>query len=226
MNRLLGLPSGYVLRLTEAGQPLKITVFEDLVDDEVDRRLLQGRFELRSKEAVYARAEKELKLAVLKQYPRLRMGPALQRELEGDLSLGLGISLELPLFDRNQGEIAERWAARDRLRAEYQALLHRLRADAFAARAALRRARTEVETQEKEILPLIQRNLDLFEGAFRARELSIIDWVTAQQRAVRARREYLDTLVRYLNALVRWEAATGMPLACPATVPTTQPVRK
>ena len=224
LNRLLGLPPGYSLRLTEAGQPLAIMVFEDVADEELDRRLLQGRFELRAKEAAYARAEKELKLAILRQYPRLRLGPAFERDLGGDQSLGLGLSLELPLFDRNQGEIAERLAVRDRLRAEYQAVLHRLRADAFAARAALRRARLEVETQDKEILPLIQRNQALFEGAFRARELNIIDWVTAQQRAVRARREYLESLVRYGEALVQLEAATGLPLSRPATAPTTQPL--
>jgi outer membrane protein TolC len=226
LNRLLGLPPDYALRLSEAGQPLTITVFEDLADEELDRRLLQGRFDLRASEAAYARAEEELKAAILRQYPRLRLGPAFQRELEGDASLGLGLSLELPLFDRNQGEIAERQAARDRLRAEYQALLHRIRADAYAARAVLRRARLEVETQERDILPLIRRNQTLFEGAFRARELNIVDWVTAQQRAVRARREYLESLVRYGEALVQLEAATGMPLSRPTTMPTTQPVHE
>lgn len=225
LNRLLGLPPGYALRLTEAGQPLAVTVFEDLADEELDRRLLRGRYELRAREAAYTRAEKELKLSILRQYPRLRLGPAFEREVEGAQSLGLGLMLELPLFDRNQGEIAERRAARDRLRAEYQALLHGVRADAFAARATLRRARQEVETQEKDILPLIQRNQALFEGAFRARELNIIDWVTAQQRAVRARREYLEALVRYGEALVQLEAATGMPLSRSTTMPATQPVR-
>jgi hypothetical protein len=54
------------------------------------------------------------------------------------------------------------------------ALLHRLRADAAGALAALRRARLEVETQEREVLPLVKRNQDLFEGAFQAREVSIL----------------------------------------------------
>lgn len=224
LNRLLGLPPEYALRLTESTRPLTITVYEDLADGELDRRLLQGRFELRSKEAAYARAEKELKLAILRQYPRLRLGPAFERELEGDQSLGLGLSLELPLFDRNQGQIAQCLADRDRLRAEYQALLHRLRADAFAARAALRRARLEVETQQKEILPLIERNQALFEGAFRAGELNIMEWITAQQRAVRARREHLEALVEYGAALVQLEAATGLPLSSAVPVSTTQPV--
>lgn len=227
LNRLMGLPPGYAVRLEDSGQPMRITVYGDLPDEELDRRLLAGRPELVAKEAQYRRAEKELELAVLGQYPRLKVGPSYQKEVEKNQSLGVGMSLELPIFNRNQGEIAEKTAQRDKLRAEYAAALHRLRAQAFAASTALRRARLLVEAQEKEVLPLIKRSQELFEGAYRARELSIIDWVTAQQRAVRARREYLESLVRYGKALVELESVTGLPLSQsasqPTTVPTTQP---
>ena len=223
LNRLTGLPPSYALNLTGMGEPLAVTVFEDLADDELDRRLLAGRLELKASEAAYRRSEQELRLAVLQQYPRLGIGPGFERELGGDKSLGLALSLELPLFNQNQGEIVEKRAARERARAEYAALLHRLRADAFAARAAVRTAKAEVEAQEKDILPLLRRSQELFEGAFRARELNIIDWITAQQRAVNARREYLDALVRYRRAVIRLEAAAGQPLSAAAAVPSTNP---
>jgi cobalt-zinc-cadmium efflux system outer membrane protein len=224
LNRLMGLPPDYRVKLTELGEPLTVTVFEDVADDELDHRVLAGRLELRTKEYEYRRAEQELRLAVLQQYPRLSLGPALERELDGSKSLGLGLSLELPLLNQNQGEIAEKKAARERIRADYTAMLHRLRADAFAARATVRNAKQEVEIQEKDILPLLKRNQDLFERAFRARELNIFDWITAQNRAVNARREYLDGLVRYRKAVIRLESASGQPLA-PPIPPSTQPNR-
>lgn len=224
LNALLGLPPGYDLKLVGVGKPLPVTVFEEIADDELDRRVLAGRVELRGTEATYRRAEQELRLAVLQQYPRLGVGPGFERGLEGDQSLGLALSLELPLFNRNQGEIAEKRAARERTRAEYTALLHRLRADAFAARAAVRTAKAEVEAQEKDIVPLLRRSQELFEGAYRAREINIIDWITAQQRAVNARREYLDALVRYRRAVIQLEAAAGQPLwSVATTAPSTQP---
>lgn len=225
LNRLLGLPPAYDLRLSDSGRPLAVTIFDDLSDDDLDRLLLAARPELRAKEAAYRGAEQELWLAVLGQYPKLGVGPSFERELDGGKSLGLGLSLEIPLLNQNQGEIAEKRATRERLRAEYVAKLHDLRGDAHAARADLRRARLEVDAQEQEVLPLIRRNQELFEGAYRARELSIVDWVTAQQRAVRARREYLDTLVRYRTALIRLESAVGQPLSRPnpATNSTTRP---
>ena len=224
LNRVLGLPPEYDLRLAEAGRPLAVTVFEDVTDEELDHRVLAGRVELRAAEAAYRRAEQELRLAVLQQYPRLGVGPAYERELEGDSGLGLGLSLELPLFNQNQGEIAERTAQRERRRAEYAALLHGLRTSAYAARAALRLARQEVAAQEDEILPLVRRNQELLDRAFTARELSIIELTTARQRSLRARQEYLQSLVRYRTAVIELETSTGLPLSQrPAAAPTTRP---
>lgn len=219
LNRLMGLPPGYPLWLEESGKPMRLTVYADLPDDELDRRLLAGRPELAAVEAQYRRAEKELELAVLGQYPRLKVGPSYEKEVEKNQSLGLGLSLELPLFYRNQGEVAEKAARRDRARAEYAAALHRLRASALGAAASLRRAREVVEAQEKEVLPLVKRGRELFEGAYKARELSVLDWVAAEQRSLRARREYLDSLARYAKALVELESVTGVPLARPAPGP-------
>ena len=223
LNRVVGLPTDYALKLTGVGEPLTVTVFEDVPDDELDRRVVAGRMELRAKEAEYRRAEQELRVSVLQQFPRLGVGPAFEKELEGDKALGLELGLELPLFNQNQGEIAEKRAARERTRAEYVALLHRLRSQALAARAAVRTAKQEVEVQEKEILPLVKRNQELFEGAFRARELNIIDWITAQQRAVDARQEYLKALVRYRRAVIELESAVGEPLSTPTTTSMTRP---
>jgi outer membrane protein TolC len=219
LNRLLGLPPEYALSLEESGRPLTVTVFGDLADEELDRRVLAGRPELRAAEAVYAQAEQELRLAILGQYPRLGVGPDYERELEGDESLGLGLSLELPLLNQNQGEIAEKRAQRERRRAEYAALLHRLRTDAFAARAGLRQAAAEVEAQEAEIQPLVKRTQDLLERALRVRELSVIELVTAQQRTLRARREYLEALARYRKSAIQLETATGLALSQPAPQP-------
>jgi len=212
LNLQLGLPPELPVRLVEFEKPFTVTLFAELSDDELEQRLVAGRFELRAKESAYQKAEQELRLAVYQQFPGLKLGPSFERELGGDKSLGLGVALELPVFDRKQGEIAEKASQRDRLRAEYAALLHRLKAAAYEARAQLQAARLEVEFHEKETLPLATRSQALFEAAFRARELSVLDWLTAQQRTLRARRDYLESLGRYRQAVIHLEAATGMPL--------------
>jgi len=176
---------------------------------------MTGRFELKAKEAAYERAESELQLAVYGQYPRFSVGPSFNREPEGTKYFGLGINLELPLFNRNQGEIASKENDRERLRAEYSALLHRIKAGAYEALARTRRARQEVEIEEKEILPLIKRSQQLYEGAFKAKELGVLDWVGAQRRALGARRAYFESLVSYRTAVIQLESATGVSLSRP-----------
>ena len=216
LNGLMGLPPAYDLRLTGFGQPLSFTIYDDPDDDEIDRRLLVGRFDLRARALAYDQSEQELRLAIARQGPKAKVGPSFEKDVEGNQSLGVGASIELPLFDRNQGEIAEKTAARERLRAEYVAALQEARARAFGARAALQRARTEVELRQRELAPLIARTEKLFEGALRARELTIFEWITALSRAVQTRRDQLDGLVRYANAVMELESATGMPLAAAA----------
>ena len=217
LNQTLGLPPEYELHLTGIDAPVAVTVFQDPSDEELERRLLAGRYELRALEAAYERAEQRHRLAVLGQYPSLELGLGFERESEGDSFLGPALGLELPLFDRNQGEIAETLAARDRARADYATTLHDLRAQAYEARAQLRTALEEVEAQQRDVLPRVRRNQDLIERAFRAGELRVLEWVTSQQRALAARTTYLETLLRYQRGVIEIEAATGMPLSQPTS---------
>jgi len=219
LDELLGLPPNYELRLTDSGKPLGVTVFDDLTDDELDRRLVAGRFELRALEAAHVAAESELRLAVRHQFPDLKLGLSYSRDADGSKYLGPGAQLEIPLFNRNQGEIAAKANARDRTRAEFVATLHRLRAEAYEARAQMQRARLEVEMQEKDVMPLVRRNQDLVDAALGAREVNVLDRVAAQERALRARQSYFESVVRYQRAVVDVETSTGTSLARPVVVP-------
>lgn len=211
LRALLGVPPTADIRLVGSGTDLAFTIVEDLSDAEIDKRLLAGRVELRTREAEYRMAEQALRLAIAKQFPSIGIGPSYEKDIEGSEGLGIGASIELPLFDRNQGDIAAQLATRDRKRAEYVATLQELRVRAFEARAELRRTRTDIDLQQTEVLPLVQRAESLFEAAFRARELSIFEWMTARTRAIQARRDLLDALTRYASAAVELDAVTGAP---------------
>lgn len=217
LNRAIGLSPETELPLARPTLPVAIKVYDDVPDDELERRVLGGRFELRAKEAAYQRSEKEHQIAVYRQYPPLAVGPSMQRQPEGTNYVGPAFLVELPIFNQNQGEIAESEAARERTRIEYVSLLHRLKADAYEARGFLRRAKLEVEAQQKDVLPLVEKSQKLLEEALKLREIGTLDWITAQRRALQARREYVDSLLRYQEAVIRVEVATGMSLARPPT---------
>lgn len=224
LNALLGLPPTLDVALVGNGADLAFTIAPDVPDEELDRRLLTGATALVARRAAYGRAENGLRLAVAGQYPRIAIGPSYEKDVEGSQSLGLGLSIQLPIFDRGQGPIAEKLAERERARAQYAATLHELRAQAYLARSAQRSARAEVEAQQVDVLPLVARTEALFEGALRAREVSVFDWLNARSRAIQARRDLLDALARYATACVDLDAATGTPLvAVLAEIPGAEP---
>lgn len=209
LSSAAGLPVELELHLAGEGEVGTVSLAPDIDDAELDRRLLDGQPELRLHAAAYERSEQELRLACARSAPSLALGPSYERDLDGGAGLGLGASLEIPLFDR--GPIDALRAARETARAEYDAALHEARARAFAAREELRRTRAEVELGARELEPLVRRTEALFEGALRARELSVFEWLSVRSRAIQARRELLEASTRHARALVDLEAATGTP---------------
>lgn len=223
LRQLMGLPPTVSVPLTDSGKPLAVMMFNEPSNSELQDRMLAGRLDLRVKEAEYHAAEEDLRLAVARQYPRLKIGPSFEHDGVSDNYVGVGATLELPIFDRNQGGIASAAAARDRLHAQYTALLHRLSSTAFAARSRARLAREEVDAEEQDILPRLQHNQDLSRAAFEARELNVFDWISAQQRALRTRRAYLDSVAAYRLAVLELDAATGFAISKqPSTTSRTQ----
>jgi outer membrane protein TolC len=212
LNRALGLPPSTVITLESSGKPLDVPLLDAVQASGLDERLFSSRLDLKAREAAYQVSEEELRLATARQFLKLKAGPSYEHEGVSENFAGVSASVEIPIFDRNQGEIAEKTAARDRSRAEYTAALHRLRSDAAAALARVRAIRAEIETQQREVLPLLERSQTLSRGAFEARELNVLDWITAQQRALRSRRAYLDTVISYRRALLDLEALSGFPV--------------
>jgi cobalt-zinc-cadmium efflux system outer membrane protein len=98
---------------------------------------------LRAAEADYAAAEAELARQVARQIPALRFGPEYESD-RGEQSLGLGLSLALPIFDRNRGPIAVAEAEREAARNRYQDALLAARHAEAGARAEWQSAATRL----------------------------------------------------------------------------------
>ena len=84
---------------------------ESLLPAEIQRQAILNRLDLRRSLAQYAAAEAALQLEIAKQYPDLTIGPGYTYE-ETHSFFTLGLSTVIPLFNRNQGPIAEAEAHR------------------------------------------------------------------------------------------------------------------
>ncbi len=121
LNHLLGLKPGAELRLIGPvnNRPLSQDQFQAAV-----AALPRRRVDLLALRAGYASQEQSVRQAVLAQFPALSAGVVQSRDpVEGVNDFGPNITLTLPLFNRNRGQIAIQRATRAVLRQTYEARL-------------------------------------------------------------------------------------------------------
>jgi len=106
---------------------------------------LRGRADVLAALADYAAAEAELSLQIARQYPDLHLGPgyAWNNGNAGDNQWSLGLTLELPILDQNQGPIAEAKARRRLEAAKFLALQSQIIGQTDRAVAGLEAARAQ-----------------------------------------------------------------------------------
>lgn len=91
-------------------------------DDDVSRALAalsRRRPDLLALQAGYRSADARYRQAILQQFPAIQVGFAKARDADGIYTRGFQVSLTLPLFNRNRGNIAVTKATREKLHVEY-----------------------------------------------------------------------------------------------------------
>jgi outer membrane protein TolC len=178
---------------------------------EARRRALTSRHDLLAALADYAACEAALKLEIARQYPDLHLNPGYEYD-QGDNKWALGLSLELPLLNRNEGPIAEATAKRREAGARVMALQATIIAEVDRAAVAQQAAALKLNAlaplraeQEKELQRLnaqleagAAETIEVLQAAadFAALELSAQE-ARAQQR--RAWSALEDAIQRPLN---------------------------
>ncbi|HOE96592.1 MAG TPA: TolC family protein [Candidatus Sumerlaeota bacterium] len=163
-------------------------------------------------EMAVRRAALELAEAEARPDPTLRVGARYFNETENH-ALILGFSIPLPLFDRNQGQIA---AARHRLEqaeAEQAAARRRLREQLIELHGRAAGARDEAERLRTVVLPDAQAVYESLLEGFWLGEYDLINVLDAQQRVFELRGRYLDQLTEFQQAAAELEGLIGAPLA-------------
>jgi cobalt-zinc-cadmium efflux system outer membrane protein len=128
-------------------------------------------------------------------------------------SMGLGIaSIAIPLFNRNQGEIAR--AKSEQLRAEFltEAARNQVLQDVEAAYASFESSRERVRLYEQTYLSRAKESLDIQDYSFRHGAASILDFLDAERTFRAIQLAYRQQLAAYQANLAQLEAAVGIPL--------------
>jgi outer membrane protein, heavy metal efflux system len=123
-------------------------VTESLSPRQIQADAVLNRLDVRQALAQYAAADAALRLEIAKQYPDLTIGPGYTYE-EGNSFFTVGLSVTLPIFNRNQGPIAEAEARRREAAAAFRQKQAQVIADseqALAIYAAAFKEFTDADT--------------------------------------------------------------------------------
>ena len=133
----------------------------------------------------------------------------LERDLPGQVYLGAGLAVPIPVWRRQQGELALARAERSRLDEEL-ALAGRDVAQeverAFNAESAQRQM---AELLDSEVLPSAERAVTLMTEGWRAGKFDLFRLLQTSRDASEARRLYLETLGLLWDATINLDRAVG-----------------
>ncbi|MBU1690685.1 MAG: TolC family protein [Gammaproteobacteria bacterium] len=106
----------------------------------------------------------------------------------------LGVSIPIPVFDRNQGNLLEALRRTDKARDELSAAEIRLSNELAQAHERLNTARQEVESLQRDILPGAQSAYDAATKGFELGKFSFLEVLDAQRTSFQAKSQYLRAL--------------------------------
>ncbi|HEY2019653.1 TolC family protein [Paraburkholderia sp.] len=185
LNALLGLAPDMQLQL-QADSSDDIAPLDDATLDAALAELARRRPDLVALQAGYEAQEQKYRAAILSQFPSLSVGFVRARDTSNIYTSGFQINLSLPIFNRNQGNVAIEKATRQRLRDEYQTRLNQAYAEVARLRedgAILARQLQQTEAA----LPHVERAAQLAGAAYAEHNLALGAYTDAQSAALTKR---------------------------------------
>lgn len=173
--------------------------------------LEQRRLDLVALTLGYESNEAGLRAAVKAQFPKIGLSFARTRDTSDVKTHTYGVTVDLPLFDRNQGQIAAGKATRQQLFDEYVARVAEARADVVQILSNLAIARTQLRTLEDE-LPGLAQIATALDRAMQTRNADAQAWRDAHGALLARRTEQAKMQQDVLELGVALELATGRPL--------------
>ena len=130
-----------------------------------------------------------------KRVPDVTVSVGMQRSNETQRNVLLfGVSVPLPIFDRNQGNLLEALKLEDKARDELQAASVRLHSEVAQARERLSTITAEVQSLQQDVLPGAKSAYDAATIGFENGKFNFLEVLDAQRTYFTAKSQYLKAL--------------------------------
>ncbi len=164
---------------------------------------------------VAARAEIDQRNALTgversKQYPDIRLTAGVTRNNElGRNQMMVGVSIPLPFFDRNQGNLYEALVRADQAQDLYAATRIELTQTLQQSSRQLTASRTSAQVLKIQVLPAAQRAYEAATIGFEAGKFGFLDVLDSQRTLFQARIRYLTVLASTYQAAIAIDRVLG-----------------
>jgi cobalt-zinc-cadmium efflux system outer membrane protein len=207
LTAVMAVPDGSVLRLD--GRPDALPPLP--ANDTLAQRLVDAPA-LRRAQREVQRAEAAYELERSRRIPDVRLSFGSKRTEEtGRSQAVIGISVPLPVFDRNQGAQYETLRRRDAARALAEAEVLRLRSEVLQAADQLQAREDEVQSLQQDVLPGARSAYEAASRGFELGKFGFLDVLDAQRTWLLARSQYLNALSQAHRAAADLERRLGAP---------------
>jgi cobalt-zinc-cadmium efflux system outer membrane protein len=205
LTAMMAVPDGSVLQLAGRADALPTLPSPDTLAQRLDAApaLRRAQREVQRAEAAYA-------LERARRVPDVTLSLGSKRGQEpGRQQAVIGVSVPLPVFDRNEGAQYEALRRRDAARAQAQAEALRLRAEVLQAADQLQARTEEVQSLQQEVLPGARSAYEAASRGFELGKFGFLDVLDAQRTWLLARTQYLQALAQAHRAAAELERRLG-----------------
>lgn len=186
---------------------------DDLTKPEIQRQALFNRADVRSALADYAASQSALQLEIANQYPDVHLGPGYgwNTGSAGDNQWSLGLTIDLPILNQNQGPIAEAKAKRAQAAAHFLTVQSTAISEIDLALAGYAAALKKSATAKK-LLDDLQKQLDAARAQNQLGESDALTLANAEAEFATSAQNQLNAIVQAQQALGDLEDAVQSPL--------------
>lgn len=132
---------------------------------------------------------------------------------DNDKLISFGVSVGIPIFNRNQGAKSEAAIAVSQARGRREFLEQVVKSEVASAYARYEASRNAVAIFERGVITRTNENVRAVRSAYELGEFRITDLITEQRHLLDSQREFTEALAEQYRALADLQTAIGAPLS-------------
>lgn len=177
--------------------------FGKLTDDLSNRRL-----DLMALQQAYKNQDEQVHIAVLQQFPKISIGFTQTKNNSNYYTVGAGISVTLPIFDQNQGQISLAEATRQQLFDEYTNRVFQSKADIAELLATITSLSQQI-TSVQRVIPDLESLVNIYKKAIETGHVDVLTYYTAWNNFTDKQIGLISLQLQLEEAKIALEIATG-----------------